>query len=712
MSRRQCVFNCKGKFVLFSLPKNEDQKNQWLKFIFTTIPEQYNKFLLLCSQHFTDDCFSNLGEFKAGFSKRLAIKQGSLPTLYGPTSFSESQPSTSKQIESPKSLFVEVECQTDPPQTMSVGTQTELTKMSVGTHLSTGTLRETHTGSKGLQATVSFKSDGTETTAAVYDVPFSSTPVKATGFRPHKRPRLDLEEEEEVEEEEEGFVQRTIYGDKKFVVFETCLRELFATCPICKHKCDVSLRRVGTYVAFLQLCPKCSYRKQWESQPTVGSMPVGNLQLSAATYFTGGSFIQVQKICKGMQLQIFTHETFRRHCRSFLEPAIIHKWKSDQQKLFQKFRQSGNIGLAGDMRADSPGHSAKYGSYTLMHTESSTILDIQLVQSNEVGGSSHMEKEGLKRCLDHLESSGLTVGYIVTDRHTQIQKYLRERSINQFYDVWHFEKGLSKKLKQLSKNKKCVVLKKWLRSIRNHVYWSASTSTTGPEKVAKWTSIVNHIQNVHVHDSPIFPKCAHPDRVSKNAAKWFHPASLELHKVEKVLCNKRVLKDVAKLSHHFQTSSLEAFHSLILKFTPKNVVFPFMGMLCRLFLAVLHHNENIGREQATTATGKPLYKVLFPKSKKGEPTARPLKTKPTYNYVDDLMKLVFEEVIVDPAPFVEELQAIPVPMAISAEFERPSKEEAIARHVSRFSREVAESRHSDQPDLETPGISGIQHKKE
>ena len=78
-------------FVLFSLPKNEDQKNQWLKFIFTTIPEQFNKFLLLCSQHFTDDCFSNLGENKVGFSKRLAIKEGSLPTLFRPTSISESQ---------------------------------------------------------------------------------------------------------------------------------------------------------------------------------------------------------------------------------------------------------------------------------------------------------------------------------------------------------------------------------------------------------------------------------------------------------------------------------------------------------------------------------------------------------------------------------------------------------------------------------------------
>ncbi len=52
-----------------------------------------------------------------------------------------------------------------------------------------------------------------------------------------------------------------------------------------------------------------------------------------------------------------------------------------------------------------------------------------------------MEKEGLKRCLDKLESNGLAVDYIITDRHPQIQKYLRERSITQFYDVSHFEKG-------------------------------------------------------------------------------------------------------------------------------------------------------------------------------------------------------------------------------------------------------------------------------
>ena len=47
-------------------------------------------------------------------------------------------------------------------------------------------------------------------------------------------------------------------------------------------------------------------------------------------------------------------------------------------------------------------------------------------QSNEVGGSYHMEKEGLQRVLNFLRQQGLTVEVFVTDRHKQINKWLRE----------------------------------------------------------------------------------------------------------------------------------------------------------------------------------------------------------------------------------------------------------------------------------------------
>ncbi|XP_057217923.1 uncharacterized protein LOC130571156 [Triplophysa rosa] len=463
MAKRRCVLSCETKSVLFSLPKTELLRKQWLKLIFTTTPKEYNPSLLLCARHFTEDCFINLGAFTAGYIKRLSLKDGAVPTLFGRVTSTESQHSTSQQTigSQPVSILgkpTEVACQTDSPQTVSVVTQTyDLAKTSVGTQLSIRTLRKTHSRSKASQATATCVSVGTVTASMSYDMPFSTTPVKATDYRPHKRPRLMLEEEEEemeeMEEEEEdeeeseaqfqtephystfnpgestvteeselsSVAQSSIYGGSKYIVFESCLRELFDTCPICRAKSDVQQHRFGTYVAFIQLCPKCTYNRKWQSQPLVGSTPIGNLLLSAATYFTGGSFFQIQKICKAMELQIFQYDTFWRHCRSFLEPAVVHKWRSEQQKMFHKLQQGGTIAVAGDMRADSPGHSAKYGSYSVMHMDSNTILDLQLVQRNEVGGSSHMEKDGLKRCLDLLESNGFSVDYIVTDRHPQIQ---------------------------------------------------------------------------------------------------------------------------------------------------------------------------------------------------------------------------------------------------------------------------------------------------
>ncbi|XP_050967121.1 piggyBac transposable element-derived protein 4-like [Labeo rohita] len=63
--------------------------------MFTKIPEQYVPNLFLCSRHFTDDCFPGLREFKAGFVNRLLLKEGSLPSLFGPACSSESQPLTS-----------------------------------------------------------------------------------------------------------------------------------------------------------------------------------------------------------------------------------------------------------------------------------------------------------------------------------------------------------------------------------------------------------------------------------------------------------------------------------------------------------------------------------------------------------------------------------------------------------------------------------------
>lgn len=55
-------------------------------------------------------------------------------------------------------------------------------------------------------------------------------------------------------------------------------------------------------------------------------------------------------------------------------------------------------------------------------------------------------------------------------------------------------------------------------------------------------------------------------------------------------------------------------------------------------------------------------------------------------YVADMMDLIFEKVLVNPTPYTDVLLAIPVPEDLSAQYEKPDKEEVIASFVSRFKR--------------------------
>ena len=71
------------------------------------------------------------------------------------------------------------------------------------------------------------------------------------------------------------------------------------------------------------------------------------------------------------------------------------------------------------------------------------IATILLLQSNEVGGSYYMEKEGLHRVLQFLNQENVNIGALVTDRHRQINKWLNDNhpSIVHYYDTWHVAKS-------------------------------------------------------------------------------------------------------------------------------------------------------------------------------------------------------------------------------------------------------------------------------
>ncbi|KAM7307163.1 uncharacterized protein ISCGN_010799 [Ixodes scapularis] len=128
------------------------------------------------------------------------------------------------------------------------------------------------------------------------------------------------------------------------------------------------------------------------------------------------------------------------------------------------------------------------------------ILPVELVQSNEVGGSARMELEGLVRSIRHLEGWGVSISTLVTDRHSQIKKYLREKhpDIKHLFDCWHVAKGIKKKLMAASHRKGFERIGLWTKSITKHLYHCAATSGGDGELMqTKWLSMLNHIGDVH-----------------------------------------------------------------------------------------------------------------------------------------------------------------------------------------------------------------------
>ncbi len=68
------VLRCENESTLFGLPKEDTTRNQWLSCIYNTVPEQFNPNIRVCTVHFTEDYFLNLGVACQLCPKAVSIK--------------------------------------------------------------------------------------------------------------------------------------------------------------------------------------------------------------------------------------------------------------------------------------------------------------------------------------------------------------------------------------------------------------------------------------------------------------------------------------------------------------------------------------------------------------------------------------------------------------------------------------------------------------
>ena len=144
---------------------------------------------------------------------------------------------------------------------------------------------------------------------------------------------------------------------------------------------QVTTKIVGTYLHIEQCCSTCLNVFTWDSQPFVKNQPAGNILLSAAILFTGALPTKVLRVLNNMGCVTIAERTFFEHQNNYLHLSISAVWEKHQAKLLRELRQEKRqLVIGGDGRADSPGHSAKFGSYTVMELKKGVVIDVQLVQ--------------------------------------------------------------------------------------------------------------------------------------------------------------------------------------------------------------------------------------------------------------------------------------------------------------------------------------------
>ena len=242
------------------------------------------------------------------------------------------------------------------------------------------------------------------------------------------------------------------------------------------------------------------HTEQWQSQPIVKKKPLGNLLLAAPILFTGNTFASISRLASCLNLQFFSESVFYDTQLKYLFPVINKAWEDESRNQIDKLSSKEVVNLDGDGRCDSPGHCAKYGTYTLMDEDTGNVVAFEVVQVSEVTSSNATEKEGFSRCIELLEGKGVKISRVATDRHVSISSSMAKDHphINHQYDVWHLSKWVVKKLTNKAKQKSCEDLAPWIQSISNHLWWSAATCNGSVQILReKWKSVLDHVSMEH-----------------------------------------------------------------------------------------------------------------------------------------------------------------------------------------------------------------------
>ena len=126
---------------------------------------------------------------------------------------------------------------------------------------------------------------------------------------------------------------------------------------------------------------------QWQSQPMVRGMAVGNMLSSAAILLCSLTFTSIANLADVFNSAVFSERYFYRLQKEYLYPVVHINYIRQEEPMIEYLRGN-QLLLSGDGCCDSP----RYSAYSPMDSATDLILDYSLIQVSEVGISVAMKK--------------------------------------------------------------------------------------------------------------------------------------------------------------------------------------------------------------------------------------------------------------------------------------------------------------------------------
>ena len=135
----------------------------------------------------------------------------------------------------------------------------------------------------------------------------------------------------------------------------------------------------------------------------------------------------------------FSDTTYDSLQNQYVFHAVNNIYNAHKEPIILRAHKEESLDLLGDRRCNSPGYSAKYGTYTLMNSKSGEILYFNVIHVAQAGNSAKIELGSLKSLLTSSKSRNVTGSSLTTDRNLQVRPYMKKEkpNINHQFDIWH-----------------------------------------------------------------------------------------------------------------------------------------------------------------------------------------------------------------------------------------------------------------------------------